>query len=355
MLQAMHKFGKKLMYQNTSMMEQFFRTHRSEKLFWSEDLKAWVVTNQGYVGQILRSRSFNVVEQKKNVENYASELGLDLSKLASVLDFVPLVHNDQLHSDVRRKAAVRIQERSAKAIEAFQAAASGLLDKALTPNSSFDICKLVFNPLTVKMISALSDIPEERVGASFPAPVSALQVFGLRQPISRRRLEQMNAHVVNVGGCQRHAGESEQMSVAAAVIGSEPLHGSLVLSFVNEVLKNPGKPLSKIDFPEHLPRSDLPFVERVATEDCMIDDLQVNKGSKWVLYLGTFESERRETFFGGGRHLCLGKPLSERAWKVLTSELQRHDRIIDVLEVSFRDFDFVLSFPSQVQVSVRSG
>lgn len=349
------KSGKKCMYTNTSMMEQFFRANRSDKLIWSEDLSAWVVTNQEYVGQILRSQFFNVIEHKKTVESYASELGLDLGKLASILDFVPLVHNGQTHSDVRRNAAVRIQERSAQAIEAFQAAATSLLDKALAPNSSFDICREVFNPLTVKIISVLSDISEETVGANFPAPVSALQVFGLRQPISSKRLAQMNTHVVNVGGCQRNASESEQMSVAAAVVGSEPLHGSLVLSFVNQVLKNPGKPLSKIDFPEHLPRSDLPFVERVATEDCVIDDLQIEKGSKWVLYLGTFENERRETFFGAGRHSCLGKPLSERAWKVLTSELQRHDRIIDILEVSFRDFDFVLSFPLQVQVCVRSG
>ena len=343
------------MYTNTSMMEQFFRANRSDKLIWSEDLNAWVVTNQEYVGKILRSRLFNVVEHKKTVENFANELGLDLSELASILDFVPLVQNGQAHSDVRRKAAVRIQERSAQAIEAFQAAASSLLDEALVPNSSFDICKQVFSPLTAKMISVLSDIPEEIVGANFPAPVSALQVFGLRQPISSRRLAQMNAHVATAGGCQRHARESEQMSVAAAVVGSEPLHGSLVLSFVNQVLKNPGKPLGKIDFPEHLPRSDLPFVERVAMEDCVVEDLQVAKGSKWVLYLGTFENERRETFFGAGRHLCLGKPLSEKVWKVLTSELQRHDKIVDILEVTYRDFDFVLSFPSQVQVSVKGG
>ncbi len=343
------------MYKNTSMMEGFYKAHRSEKLFWAEDLGAWVVMNSEYVGQILRSRSFDVVEHKKNVETYASELGLDLSQLASILDFVPLAHNGQVHSDVRRKAAVRIQERSAKTIEAFQAAASSLLDKALLPNSSFDICRDVFNPLTVKLVSALSDIPEETVNANFPAPVSAIQVFGIRQPISSRRLAQMNAQVVNVGGCPRHASESEAMSVGTAVLGAEPLHSSLVLSFVNQVLKNPGTPLSRIDFPEHLPTSSLPFVERMATEDCMIDDLQIKKGSKWVLYLGTFENERRETFFGAGRHLCLGKPLSERAWKVLTSELQRHDRIIDILEVSFRDFDFVLSFPLQVQVSVRSG
>ncbi|HUQ36011.1 MAG TPA: hypothetical protein VM144_06485 [Aestuariivirga sp.] len=343
------------MYTNTSMMEQFYRNHRSDKPVWSEGLSAWVITNQEYVGQILRSQFFNVIEHKENVENNAEELGLDLSELATILDAVPLAHNGQVHSDVRRKAAVRIQERSGKTVEAFQAAAPTLFDKALAPNSSFDICQQVFNPLSVKMIAALSDIPEETVGANFPVPVSALQVFGLRPPISSRRLAQMNAHVISVGGCRRYANETEQMSVVTAVLGSEPLHGSLVLSFVNQVLKNPGKPLSKIDFPEHLPRSDLPFVERVATEDCMINDLQVAKGSKWILHLGTFEDDRRETFFGAGRHLCLGKPMSEKIWKVLTAELRRHDRIVEILEVTFRDFDFVLSFPSQVQVSVRSG
>ena len=93
------------MYKNISMMEGYYKAHRSEKLFWAEDLSAWVVMNQEYVGQILRSRSFNVVEHKKNVETYASELGLDLSELASILDFVPLAHNGQLQSYQRHLQA----------------------------------------------------------------------------------------------------------------------------------------------------------------------------------------------------------------------------------------------------------
>src|SRR5205085_1965221 len=107
--------GKKCMYTNTSMMEQFYRNHRSDKPIWSEGLSAWVVTNQEYVGQILRSQFFNVIEHKENVENNARDFGLDLCELATILDAVPLAHNGQVHSDVRRKAAVRIQERSSKA------------------------------------------------------------------------------------------------------------------------------------------------------------------------------------------------------------------------------------------------
>ena len=355
MLQAARVLGREMIYENTSIMEHFYRAHRSEKPDWSNVLNGWVVLNQKYVGQILRSRFFDVVEHKKVIETYARESGLDLSELATLLDYAPLSQNGQAHSDVRRKVAVRIQERSAQAVQAFEMAAASLLDKTLVPNTSFDICRQVFNPLTVKMLAALSGIPEETLGANFPAPVSAIQVFGVRQPISSKRLAQMNAHVANIGRCQRDAGESEAISLTTAVLGAEPLHGSLVISFVNQVLKNAGKSLGEIEFPDQLPSSDLPFVERVAMEDCVIDDLQIDKGSKWYLYLGSFENERRETFFGAGKHLCLGKPLSEKVWKVLTSALRRHGVIVDILEVSFRDFDYVFSFPSKVQVSVRSG
>jgi cytochrome P450 len=343
------------MFKNTSIMENFHRSHLSEKPDWSRELNGWVVVNQKYVERILRSKSFDVVEHKKVIQNYSREMELDLNDLASILDFVPLSQQGQAHSDTRRKMAVQIQARSARALEAFQAAASSLLSKALVPNSTFDICKQVFNPLTVKMLSALTDVPEETLGANFPTAVSAIQVFGARQPMSSKRLALMNAHVINIGGCQRGTSEGETLSRVTAVLGAEPLHGSLVLSFASQILKNPGKPLSKIDFPGQLPSSDLPFIERVATEDCMIDDLQIAKGSKWFLYLGSYENERRETFFGAGKHLCLGKPFSEKAWNVLTRELLRHDMIVDILDISFRDFDFVFSFPSHVQVSVRSG
>lgn len=343
------------MYKNMSKMEEFFRAYRSDKPEWSQGLNAWVVMNQDHVGKILRSRFFDVVEHKKVVQAYAHGLDLNLDELSSVLDFVPLSQNGQAHTDVRRKVAIQIQEQSARAVAAFQAAASTLLEKALVPNSSIDMCKQVFNPLTVKMLTALTDIPEETLNANFPVVVSASQVFGLRQPISAKRLNQMNFQAINFGGCRRDLNEREAMSVATAVLGAEPLHGSLVLSFVNQVLQNAGKPLSKIDFPGQLPSSDLPFIERMATEDCMIDDVQIQKGTKWVLYLGSFENERRETFFGAGKHVCLGKPFTEKVWKILVSELRRHDVIVDIQEISFRDFDYVFSFPSQVQVSVRSG
>jgi len=343
------------MYKNISKMEEFFRAQRSAEPEWSPGLNAWVVMNQDQVGKILRSRFFDVVEHKKVVQAYAHDFGLELNELSSVLDYVPLSQNGQPHSEVRRKVAVQIQERSARAVAAFQMAASDLLEKALVPNSSIDMCKQVFVPLTVKMLTALTDIPEETLNANFPMVVSASQVFGLRQPISAKRLKQMNVQAVNFGSCRRDGSEREAMSVATAVLGAEPLHGSLVLSFMNQILQNSGKPLSGIEFPGQLPNSDLPFIERMATEDCMIDDLQIEKGTKWVLYLGSFENERRENFFGAGKHLCLGKPFTEKVWKILAAELRRHDMIVDILEVSFRDFDYVFSFPSQVQVSVRSG
>ena len=117
------------------------------------------------------------------------------------------------------------------------------------------------------------------------------------------------------------------MSVATAVLGAEPLHGSLVLSFINQILQNSGKPLCGIEFPGQLPNSDLPFIERMATEDCMIDDLQMQKGTKWVLYLGSFENERREIFFWRREHCPWESRLTEKVWKILAAELQRsgHD------------------------------
>jgi len=342
------------MLENINMMERFYRVFAASKIAWSEELQSWIVLDPKYVSDILRSPNFEVVEHQKRLSEFGAARNLDLASLNAVLSHVPLSHNGPEHRKLRRSMAEQIQKNLGAALSKYSDSVREKLTCIFSLKKTVELNEELFLPCTAKLFSELGELDAELLAQNFCTEASATQVFGLREPISDKRLKMMNEHVLNLSGQKTSLSESDLTPLATAIVGAETFHGSIIRSFISEMAKNRNTLLSAIHFSERLPSSDLPFIVRVAINDCMIHDMKIEKGLQYTLYLGSLEAGRLDLFFAAGKHACLGKTVTEMAWNVLTKELNQHDRIVDILEIEYRDPDYVFTLPKKIVAQVRN-
>jgi cytochrome P450 len=111
-----------------------------------------------------------------------------------------------------------------------------------------------------------------------------------------------------------------------------------------------------------LTATGVPYVERVLEKDCTISGSLLKGGDRIRLVLGAYQKagvsdERNESklYFGIGRHTCLGKMLSVKAWKVLVGKLQTINRSVEISSISYRISDSVFSCPISFRVRCHDG
>jgi cytochrome P450 len=99
------------------------------------------------------------------------------------------------------------------------------------------------------------------------------------------------------------------------VVGHDSLAASLGVSLVTLLERAHNARLCDFDYPDALPGTGVPYVERVARTDCSIQGFEFRAGDRVRLFLDACPARgnggEEAPFFGKGRHLCLGKDLSQ--------------------------------------------
>ena len=90
------------------------------------------------------------------------------------------------------------------------------------------------------------------------------------------------------------------------VVGYDSLLGSLATSLVALLRDGAGSRLCDLTYSEFLPRTGVPYVERVAKKDCAIDGFNFLAGNRVRLFLDAYPARgdvKREEppYFGKGR------------------------------------------------------
>jgi hypothetical protein len=129
------------------------------------------------------------------------------------------------------------------------------------------------------------------------------------------------------------------------IIGHDSLVASLGCSLLDVLEKGTGKQLCELAWPQSLPSTGVPYVERLAMRDSWIDRTKVRAGERVRLYI----SEPRQ-FFGKGRHSCLGEDVSTWIWRTLTAELSRLPHKFYIQAVCRRERDYVFVYYSRLVV-----
>jgi hypothetical protein len=148
------------------------------------------------------------------------------------------------------------------------------------------------------------------------------------------------------------------LRLALLVLGRDPLVGTLGESLYRLLANNPDRYLSDIGYPEIPPETGVPVIERIVVTPFQFAGCHFEAGDRLRIYLQSFAYARdhrtRASFFGGGAHTCLGRPLSIEVWKAITGLLSAVRLRTTVLSYARRDSDYVFVCPEHLEVELRA-
>ena len=206
------------------------------------------------------------------------------------------------------------------------------------------------------LFGQLIGAPVPDVAAERP---SVSQLFDRSLALNRRkRLQGSIARLSEAFANERGLTIPTEYAAALIILGHDWFLSSIGASLV-AVLEDSTteRRLCDLTYSDILPRTGVPYVERVARKDCAINGLNLSAGDRVRLFVdacparGSAASEA--PFFGKGRHLCLGKDLSQFAWRILIRELARVPFRVRIIETRVRPNDYVFNMYEWIEVSIH--
>lgn len=291
----------------------------------------------------LRSDAYEVVEFYKNHQMVDDALAIDLSSTIALAKALPVGLRGSEHRKMRAdlaKILARGKQRLTLELPGVIHRHFAVLDEPGTHDFLDQVCR----PFADDCIGILSGLPLD------PEITKNLSdVFDPGAGIARRRrlesdirtfLESVRGH------CPVDVDDDGVTSLAVAVMGRDPLLGSLAFSLHRHFSACVGTAISSQVFPAVPSDTGVPYVWRVSkspdqgTYECRFDHLS-KEGPK-----------DRLKFFGLGRHTCLGKNHTLQIFEALSNHLSKCQRRIVSSTIS-TDARHVLRIPKEFVVEVK--
>jgi cytochrome P450 len=317
---------------------------------WVASLGCWCVFSAEDIAFVLKSPMFTVADFTDLHQKLEQKVGIDCSALIKVLGHIATAHEGERHARIRRDTARVLKAGVALTKQKTAKAANEIVNTVCRPGSRVDLIADIVRPVCDVMFESILGV---RAGTRPDAGVSASQIFDLYLGLNRRR--KINAEASAM--LQTCALSSDQLkttpeyAVALSMLGYDSIVGSLGHSLL-KVLRgsDAGKRLCDLDFPPALPATGVPYIERFAKQDCMIQDAGIRKGDRVRLYLddGAMDQAEKRPFFGKGRHSCLGEELSTWLWRTLTEELGKLPLAWTIEKAERRKPDWVFVYHSSI-------
>lgn len=118
-----------------------------------------------------------------------------------------------------------------------------------------------------------------------------------------------------------------------------------------------GARLSEVSFPANIVATGVPFIERIANRDIEISGMKVSRDQKIRLVLDTtsraMSGTETDLFFGKGRHLCVGKPMTLIVWRSLAKALNALPLRFTLGEMKFRGGDYAFNYPEYARITLH--
>ena len=319
-------------------------------LAWSAPLRAWITADPTLIQHIQQSKEFIVVDQKGDISRLQNRLDLKLDQILRVLDEVPVCAEGVPHAEKRKSIAQHIANQSPRSLEEFRKSCAHLCEIHLSEPKRFDFIADFMAPLVKSFTTELSGLT---LAYNKDEPVPAQILDGALGPSRREHLNAVIGALWQLAEqtCPAH---QRNNAVSLAIFGSDTVLGSLALSVMDQVCGHADKRLCDIPWTDKITRTAVPFIERTATQTMMIGDQSIQQGDVVRLYLDryAFENEdKRDAFFGTGRHVCLGRAITHDAWRILCRCLSQIPLFMHVDEIKLRNGDYMFLLPESIYVS----
>jgi len=321
-------------------------------LSWSKRLNSWLTFDPGIIRAIQKSSAFRVADHHGENARIRARLGVDLGNIERAVNGMPMGVEGPEHARRRRALAQLLAQRGDAALSHFARLAQDLCRKHLGRPGARELIADLFEPLALCLASQVSGLAlQPYAGRSFPA-----QLFDKSLGISRRKsIDQQIAGLRQESIERCPAGERDN-AVSLAILGNDTLMGAMALSFVERIGAQANARLCEIDWGKQLTRTSVPFIERLALRDVSVGATIVKEGQSVRLFVDRFCFEgkgQQDAIFGTGRHVCLGRSISQRAWSLLGTALAQLSFTVTLEKIVYREADCMFLIPWKIAANVH--
>jgi cytochrome P450 len=342
-----------LKLQHDSQKENSYRSFAPME--WSEGLGVWCVYDPGLIISVLKSPDFAVVDYAEAYAQLERRTGQDWADLIHALHNIPLANEGERHSELRRDFAKIIRARSDATKLVVEDLVSEIVPAVFRDGRSTELVQELLRPILDALFSELIGVPAPKTNSGGP---SASQIFDRFLGLNRRKAVQSEVSRLSKELTENTSEPkiSVDYAVAFMILGHDALLGALGSSLLALLREGTGLRLCDLSYPDSLPQTGVPYLERIARTDSAIHGISFRPGDRVRLFLEACPARGHSTdetpFFGKGRHLCLGKELSQWLWRTLTHSLAKVPHRVRVEEARLRSRDFVFSVYESIRVSV---
>lgn len=326
--------------------------HRPPGIWYSDQLRRWMVTSPDLVRQAMYDSAFSVPSY--DISSITERLKIDVEYLNRLREWFPLAVEGSKHRILREKFARHIAQFSKPALDALGPELESKREFLLTVPAREPFClhSCVLRPTLMKVLVTLADlvVPIEWRIEDLPL------LFDVRLPVrDRKELNQLVGDIIDIQKGSRSVDEL-YLRTAILTLSVNTLVGSVGWTIIESCHKAEDRTLHSVAWPTDLIRTGLPVVEKVAVVNATLGGQQIRQGQGLRLFV---ESEGvkpngiysfSDLFFAVGSHKCLGMNFSKHVWGKFRELLAHIDRPMRIIKVRERESDYVFNFPNFIEV-----
>ncbi len=327
--------------------------YKGNRIWWSRELKRWMVADVKILRQILNDDSYTVPDYDASA--IIERLDIDLSHMTTLTRHMPLAVEGERHRKLRVKFAKEISKNTQSAILAFETVYTEHLDalQSLADGARFCLIDDLLQPSLRASLMHLAGIGE--------CPVDRIELIPqlFDDTVSLRKRVQINSVIGAVVEALPGSMSTDEKYFRTAILAlsGNTLLGSMSQSILNVVSRGRASRLSDLDWDLELPETGLALVEKYATRDTEIAGCPIKTGDRLRLFLDAAGYQDRDVssysdlFFGSGPHKCPGMSFSRQAWKVVSKQLSKVPRRLIILAAEYRKNDHVFNLHERIEAN----
>lgn len=347
--------------------DEYRRLREEAPIYWSPELRAWVLTRMADIQAVLADDRFDAVRTAEILAEIGRRAGRDYRPLIRFLDAALFFKVGEDHGRDRRTLATVMNQVRLSALERAAAEVARDLASPIGDGAIVDAVALFADPFPQRMMASILGIPTGDVpllGALLgeltlvfdPAALATYdrvnqQTIDALALLERRILEAPEGsglrliHDGAAGSGQEKLEQAAATALFAYRVGAETTIG-LIGALVHQLATQAGLRDRLLEDPQRIDRlvaemlrmeSNVQRVGRIATEPTQIGGVPIGRGDRLLLLLGAANRDpahfagpdaidldaRRATdlAFGQGKHFCLGASLARMEGRVAVETL----------------------------------
>lgn len=287
--------------------------------------------------KIISKREFHAYNMADKYIELSARTGLNFNAAIQLLQYLPIFLSEDKHKYQRRALAEIYASSRVQQQKNVDEALAKIHQSIQLCESELDVLSEISFPIWDAVTSALSNhfVLDTQLISALPDLFFPNLSLRRRKNLNDRLQKELN----RIADKER---EYFLQTIAVLTLGIRPLVHSLALSIHKIAKQNAQRTLCSIDYPKTYADSSLRFIDRIASQDTEVNGIIRSRGERFrcISFDEAYADEDNAKYvFGAGRHVCLGRPISEYIWQGIIEVFQSYKKIISpgALKVTERE------------------